>query len=256
MDATQSILSDRYSSIPAGHLAAFPGVMAAQSTRHGGVSPAPYASLNLGQYTPDSMEHVLANRRHFFSTLDWPPAAFVESHQVHQDQLLRVEEPGSWKGFDGMLTQKKGLALTITVADCCPVLLYDPVTESIGAAHAGWKGTVAGIARKLVCQMQVDFGVHPPDIYAWTGVCITPDHYEVDADVANQFPEAHKQWVEERRKFLLDVPGANAAQLRAAGVKRLEQAAFCSYRDHEHFFSHRYDRGRTGRGWAVIGMRP
>ena len=192
MDAIQSTLSGSHSTIPAGHLASLPGVMAAQSTRHGGVSPAPYNSLNVGRYTPDAIEHVRANRQHFFTALDWPSAAFVESHQVHQDQLLTVKEPGSWEGFDGMLTQKKGLALTITVADCCPVLLYDPVTESIGAAHAGWKGTVAGIARKLVQRMQADLGVHPPDLYAWTGVCITPDHYEVDADVANQFPEPHK----------------------------------------------------------------
>jgi len=258
MEAKQSTLSTNQSYIPAGHLATFPEVMAAQSTRHGGVSQVPYNSLNVGHYTPDSIEQVRANREHFFTAMDWPSAAFVESHQVHQDQLITVEEPGSWEGFDGLLTQKKGLALTITVADCCPVLLYDPVTQSIGAAHAGWKGTVAGIAAKLIRRMQADFGVQPADLYAWTGVCISSDHYEVDADVADQFPEAHKQWVEERGKFLLDVPGANAAQIQAAGVpsQRLEQASFCTYREHKHFFSHRYDRGQTGRGWAVIGLRP
>lgn len=256
MDTSQSSLSDNPSYIPAGHLASFTGLMAAQSTRHGGVSIAPYSSLNLGRYTADSFDQVRANRQRFFANLDWPAAAFVESHQVHQDRIKHVQKSGAHEGFDGMLTQKKGVALTITVADCCPVLLYDPVTESIGAAHAGWKGTVAGIAATLVNRMQSAFGVLPANLYAWTGACISPDHYEVDADVADQFPAAHKKWVEERGKFLLDVPGANAAQLRATGVQRLERAPYCTYRDHEHFFSHRYDRGQTGRGWAVIGMRP
>jgi len=256
MDTSSIRLSRKHSFIAAGHLATFPELMAVQSTRHGGVSQAPYASLNLGRYTPDSFDHVQENRRRFFSALDWPSDNFAESHQIHQDQLWTVEHPGSREGLDGMLTQKKGLALTITVADCCPVLLYDPVTESIGAAHAGWKGTVAGIARKLVQRMQVDFGVQPSNLIAWTGVCISSDQYEVDADVADQFPDAHKRWIADRRKFLLDVPGANATQLRSAGVQRLEQARFCTFQDHKHFFSHRHDRGQTGRGWAVIGMRP
>lgn len=255
MDTSLPSLSRNQLFIPAGRIASFPGVMAAQSTRHGGVSPEPYSTLNLGRYTPDSLDQVRVNRQRFFAALDWSATAFVESRQIHQDRLITVGESGSHEGFDGMLTQKKGLALTITIADCCPVLLYDPVTETIGAAHAGWKGTVAEIAAKLVNRMRTEFGVQPSDLYAWTGACISSDHYEVDADVADQFPDAHKRWVEERGKFLLDVPGANAAQLRATGVQQLEQVPYCTYRDHQHFFSHRYDRGQTGRGWAVIGMR-
>lgn len=232
-------------------------LIAVQSTRHGGVSPSPYETLNLGLYTPDKPDHVQANRRRFFRAVGANLDQIVGARQVHGRAILRVDTPGEYDGYDGFITRQKGIALTITVADCCPVLLYDPVQQAIGAVHAGWRGTVAGIASNAVEAMVDAFGTRPADLIAYVGVCIDRSSYEVDADVADHFSQAYKLWDEDRKKYYLDIKKANRDQLIDAGLAagQVGLSPWCTYRNNEHFFSHRREKGRTGRGMALIAMR-
>lgn len=244
--------------IPADGLSDFPELLVGQSTRHGGVSPEPYDSLNLGWFTPDSSGHISENRKIFFKSLEWPTEAVAESRQIHGDQVAVVDRPQQLEGYDGLVTQTVGLSLAITVADCCPILVYDPTRKVIGAAHAGWKGSHLGLASKLVASMTHAFGCAPENIHAWIGICITRPNYEVDADVADLFLPQHKTWNSKRGKYLLDIRTVNTDVLIQAGLRsdRIHQTSFGSYSHPEHFFSHRHSKGNTGRGLAVIGLRP
>jgi polyphenol oxidase len=145
-------------------------LIAAQSTRLGGVSQAPFATLNLGLHTADDP-----------GDLGCSAAQLAGAHQVHGDQVLLVNNPGQWAGYDAFVTHKKGVVLTVTVADCVPILIFDPVRDVVGAAHAGWRGTVAGIAEKTLRKMSEAFGTQAEDCWAWIGTCIGPLDFAVDA---------------------------------------------------------------------------
>lgn len=242
--------------ISASVLDRYADLVAAQSTRHGGVSLPPYHSLNLGLYTADSSDHVLENRQRFFNHLKLCSGRIAGARQVHGDAVLRVEQPGEYDGYDALITEYPDIALTITTADCCPVLLYDPQRKVIGAVHAGWRGTVLNIAAKAVEELITAFGVHPENIQAYVGACIDRSSYEVDADVADHFAEAYKLWDPDRRKFYLDIKKANRDQLLEAGLRgeHIGLSPWCTVRNNDHFFSHRKE-GSTGRGLAVIAMK-
>ncbi len=234
----------------------FNALTVAESTRRGGVSPAPYASLNLGFHTPDQPEHVRENRRRLLEALGWQLDQLAESHQVHGKEVLVVEAAGSYQGHDALVTNRPGILLGIKIADCTPILLFDPVRRVIGAAHAGWRGAAAGVVGRTLEVMAENFGVRPGDCFAYVGVCMDAASYEVDADVADHFPAAFKRWAEARGKFLLDLKGANRAQLRAAGLPeaQIEVSAFSTVLHNEDYFSHRKEKGRTGRQMALIGL--
>ena len=136
----------------------FPLLVAAESTRHGGVSPAPYQSLNLGKYTDDDPAHVLENRRRFCAGLGVRPDQLALSKQVHGDQILRVSAPGLVEGFDALVTDQPGVLLAVSVADCTPILVFDPKNKAVAAIHAGWRGTAAGIVTKTLHYMAAQFG--------------------------------------------------------------------------------------------------
>lgn len=236
----------------------FPGVSGCQSTRHGGVSPKPYHALNLGLSTPDAPENVQENRRRFFGRLGFEEAQTASSHQVHGKEVLITAQPGRYDGYDALITKKKGLAVNVSVADCAPILIYDPVREVAAAVHAGWKGTALGIAGETLRAMHSHFRSRPEDCAAFIGACIDACDYEVDGDVAEHFDEAFKRWDAERGKFLIDLKAANLAQLLDAGLKagRIEVSPYSTVAHNAHFFSHRKEKGATGRMLAVIGMKP
>lgn len=244
--------------IHANGLSDFPELLAAQSTRYGGVSSPPYESLNLGLFTPDAVQSIHQNRKIFFDALNWPIQQIAESHQVHGNKIKVVDKPEILKGFDGLITNVPGIALTITVADCCPILAYDPVRKCIGAVHAGWKGTTLKIAALLIDTMERQFSCQPKDIHAWIGVCIRQKNYEVDQDVAQHFSSAHKIWDTSKKKYFIDIRKANASFLLEKGVsnKKIHQTPWGTFSHPKNFFSHRHSQGNTGRGLAVIGMRP
>ncbi len=236
----------------------FPEVAAGQSTRHGGVSHPPYATLNLGLSTADNPEHVAENRKRFFAALGFAPAHTASAHQVHGIEILHVQAPGRYDGYDALVTQQQGLLLNVSVADCTPVLVYDPMHRAAAAIHAGWKGTARGIVRRTLAYMAETFGTHGADCRAYIGACIDACDYEVDGDVAFHFDEAFRVWDAARGKYLLNLKAANEAQLREAGLlpEHIEISPCSTVTHNSNFFSHRAEKGLTGRMLAAIGIKP
>ncbi len=232
-------------------------LVVAQSTRHGGVSPAPYASLNLGHSTDDDPLNVSENRRRLAAALGFPADRIASVHQVHGASVVHVSEPGRWPNHDALITNFPEVYLTVSVADCVPVLIYDPVQQAVGAAHAGWRGTVEEIAYKTLDAMAFTFGTRPADCWAYIGACIDECDFEVDADVADHFSDTYKRRDEMRDKFFVDLKAANRDQLERAGVpaEQVEVSPFSTVTHSKDFFSHRADGGKTGRGIGVIGVR-
>ena len=161
------------------------------STRLGGVSEGQLSSLNLGTHRGDKPENVRENYRILGKAVGFAPEETVFTKQVHSALVERVGRADCGRGLqreaehgvDGLVTDEPGVALTIFSADCTPVLLFDPVARAIGAAHAGWRGTAAGIAARAVEAMQREFGCRPENIRAAIGPCIGPCCFETDADV-------------------------------------------------------------------------
>lgn len=238
-------------------VAKFPKLTVAESTRLGGVSSAPLNSLNLVSHPADSADNVLRNREIFCHSIGWEPARLATLFQVHGAHILPVYKPGTKTGFDAMVTDEKNVLLAVTIADCTPVLLYDPVAGVLGAAHAGWRGTVAAIAAKTVLSMQRIYGSHPSNCWAYIGTCIGTNDFEVDADVADHFGPAHKRWDTEHKKYLVDLKKANRDQLLNLGVpsEQIEVSPYSTVRNNNRYFSHRAERGLTGRMLAVIGKK-
>lgn len=233
-----------------------PNIVAAQSTRHGGVSHAPWNTLNLGKSTDDNPLHVQENRRIFCSQLGFAPEQMAWSKQVHEDRIRIVESPGGSEGYDALITNTPRILLAVSIADCTPVLICDPVKRVIAAVHAGWKGTVAGLAAKTLRKMHEQYGTSFADCRVFIGACIDECSFEVGNEVAEQFDNLFKRYEPGAGKYMVDLKKANAHQCMALGVlaSRIETSPFSTYIHHEHFFSHRYDKGVTGRGLCVIGF--
>lgn len=235
----------------------FSGIIAGESTRLGGVSPHPYASLNLGKSTDDSWENVQENRRLLVRDLGFTADQLAMSYQVHGSEALRVEAPGMAQGYDALFTNRPGILLAVTVADCTPILVYDEKNRAIAAIHAGWKGTVAGIVSKTLERMAEAFGTQGADCAAWVGTCIDSCSFEVGDEVAAQFSDDHKNYQLSKSKFTVDLKAANAAQLRAFGIpeEKIEISPFSTVLNNDRYFSHRKEQGVTGRFWGFIALR-
>ena len=231
-----------------------PSLIAVQSTRHGGISDYPFASLNLGLHTDDDQANVQENRRRFFSQFGIQSSSVAHSHQVHGDQILVVEEAGAYQGYDALITNQANIFCCVTIADCTPVLVYDPINQAIAAIHAGWRGTAQEIVRKTLVKMQEEFGTQGKDCQAYIGACIAECSYEVGDEVAEHFENHHKRFDTSRNKFFVDLKSANKAQLLAAGLSenQIEVSPDCTFIHNEQYFSHRKEKGKTGRMLAGI----
>ena len=237
----------------------FPELIAVESNRHGGISKVPYASLNLGLFTEDKPENVQENRTRFFESLGIKTSRVAHSHQVHRDRILKVTRCKAYEGYDAMITINKNSFMSVTVADCTPILIYDAKNRAVAAVHAGWKGTVADITAKTIQMMQVEFNTNPTDCYAYVGTCIDETSFEVGEKVAELFAYEFKKMVKNGRKvkFFVDLKKANAAQLMKCGVpeNQIEISSFSTILDNYNYFSHRKEKGKTGRMMALIGLR-
>jgi len=234
----------------------FQHLIAAESTRHGGVSPAPYCSLNLGKNTEDAIGNVSANRLRFCTALGFQPEQMAWSKQVHGDQVQVVTAPGGAEGFDALITNQAGVLLSVSVADCTPILVFDKKNNALAAIHAGWKGTAARIISKTIQKMQSLYGTNGADCYAYIGTCIEECSFEVGSEVADVFSEKLKRFDAARNKFFVDMKKANQHQLLEQGIPLLqtEVSSFCTVQNRVNYFSHRADNGVTGRMLAVIGL--
>jgi polyphenol oxidase len=227
-------------------------------TRRGGVSIGPFASLNCSLSGHDQRENVLENRARAARAIGADPAGLVGLHQVHGADVTYVTEPwtpGNGPRADAMVTDRRGIALGIVTGDCAPVLFADPDAGIIGAAHAGWRGAVAGVLEATLAAMQAR-GATPGHVTAAIGPCIRQGSYEVGADlraaVLDRRAEAVRFFASGRRDqhWQFDLPGYCAARLAATGVDSIEVLPFDTVTDEARFFSH---RRRTLAGGGLIG---
>jgi YfiH family protein len=236
-----------------------PGLVHAVFTRLGGVSREPFATLNVSENVGDDPAAVAENRAHIYAHMDIRAEQVVTTGQVHGNRVAWVAADDAGRTLpqtDGLVTDVPGVALLLRFADCQPILLYDPEHHAVGLVHAGWRGAAQGIARRAVETMQEAFGSHPAALLAALGPAIGPCCYTVGHDVAAAMGYALPDWsrvMEPHSDDLwrFDLSAANAQLLAAAGVQNIEQSDLCTACHKEIFFSHRGDKGLTGR-FAVV----
>ncbi len=246
------------------------GVRACCSLRQGGVSAPPYESLNLGDHVGDAPERVAENRRRFARTVGARP---VFLRQVHGTEvvILHDETPDGVQA-DGCVTTARGVACTIMVADCLPVLFADTQGQAVAAAHAGWRGLAGGGAGQpgiveatfhaFAAALRLPLQDAAARTVVWLGPCIGPSAFEVGAEVRAQFIAADAAsdsgFVPQASgKFLADLSGLARRRLHALGIHALSgndgSDAWCTVRQPSRFFSHRRDR-LSGRFAAAVWL--
>ena len=250
-------------------------------SRRGGVSIAPFDSLNMSLSVPDERDRVYANRRRVYGLFGRDTDSVVHAHLVHGADVARVTQAdnGTWvEHVDGLITDQPGCVLSMNFADCAPIFLYDPRCRAIGLGHAGWRGTVADLPGAMVRAMAAAFGSAPAHLIAAVGPCIGPCCYEVGQDVIAAVQVAYEDAATlfrpptgDRRptpeealsdggqrsavgSLHFDLPAANRRNLLNAGVRAVEMADYCTACRTDLFFSHRAEKGRTGRFGTVFAL--
>jgi polyphenol oxidase len=243
------------------------------TTRHGGVSTGRYESLNLGLRVGDDSDAVLENRRRSFQALGLDLERSVWCKQVHGDNVVVVEAEDAGRGAfdeddivpdaDALVTNSAGIPLCVTLADCVPVIVHDPLRGVLGLAHAGWGGTVSRIASRMVEVMRDRFDVEVADLTAVIGPSIGPEGYEVGEEVLDRarraFGEDASAFIRPLRedgKALFDLWAANRIDLESTGLpgSSIEVAAISTDEHLDDFYSHRIE-GKTGRFIAAASLR-
>jgi len=285
------------------HLSAYPELVHGVFTRHGGTSPAPYHSLNtthsILREKRDAVENVLQNRRLVLEALDIADSPCVTLWQIHGADVHVYEPDAPWRSDwssasyfqpgwtpetirkgDAIITQTRGMALTMSFADCTPLLFYDPVQHVIGIAHGGWRGTARGVTLTTIEAMQQRFGSHIEDIHAAIGPTIGECCYEVSEEVRAIFlgranfdedpiAERFRPLLREAASFgivqengrdslRLNLQETHRRLLLLAGLRpeHIEAANICTGCNTADFFSHRKENGQTGRFPVTIMLRP
>jgi len=258
------------------HFSQYPAMIHAVFSRQGGLSAAPYASLNTGLSVGDDRSMVFANRRLLSEALGRPAWTMATAWIVHGAEVIAVGaewkldhdqlgDPGPRRQGDALMTQEQGLFLLISFADCLPVLYFDPVQGVAALAHAGWRGTTLGIAGQTVRALAERFGSRPADLLVGLAPSIGPCCYEVGSDVLDAFERspdlrqsaAFQPHVAGRAdRWMLDLQETNRRQLLAVGVapEHIEVMPFCTSCRTDLFFSHRREQGKTGRFAVLVGL--
>lgn len=246
-----------------------PSLVHGFSTRLGGVSQGVFASMNLrgGGPAPDRKDLVRENYRRLCAALGADPAGLVCSKQVHEDTVRHVTGADKGKGLtvpvdytaDALVTDEPGVSLMVFSADCIILLLYDPVTRSVGAVHAGWRGTALDLPAKTVGEMGRLFGARPENIRAAVGAGIGPCCFETHDDVPDAMRAAFGPGVERcitprGGKWTVDLKGVNAWRLREAGVRQIDVCETCTACHTDLYWSHRVTGDRRGVQGALIGL--
>lgn len=249
-------------------------VHAATTTRAGGVSPAPWDSLNLGMSTGDDPARVAENHRRLAAALELPTAP-CWLRQVHGNRVVKLDEgaavpardrhPGQRSGTgtsgrdvdppeaDAAWTDRPGAVCAVLTADCLPVVLCTRSGDAVAAVHCGWRGLAAGVLTAAIRAMPGD----PGNLLAWLGPAIGPEVYEVGPEVRRAFSARHEDTAQAFRPasrwnhFLCDLYAIAHLELDAAGVHDVHGGGFCTHRDAGRFYSYRRD-GETGRMATVV----
>ncbi len=243
----------------------YPNLIHAIFTRQGGASPPPYNSLNLSISTGDDPTTVAINYERACLAVGVAPEQTVTCHQIHSAKVYVVDRANQQRLMgrgDGLVTADPDIYLFMRFADCTPLLFFDPVREAVGTAHAGWRGTMQNVAGATVRAMVEALGCRPEHIMTVIGPAIGSCCYEVGPDVidaaretfgdvtglfeANAGRPGHAHF---------DMIAANRRQLVDAGVRTIISTALCTACRTDHFFSHRAEKGDTGRLGTLIGLR-
>ena len=232
----------------------YPNLRFGVSTRRGGVSPEPFG-MNLSFKVGDDPLLVRQNRDRFFGMLQVPQDRLAVPSQVHGATVRVITSPGKYDQCDGLVSSEREIFLAVSVADCLPVFLFDPVTMTVAAVHAGWRGTRLGILSNALEILFEVIGSSPENLLAYLGPSAGVCCYEVEEDVAEQFDPA----VVTRRsgnKPHLDLKTANRAVLTNAGVPdpNIEVSAYCTICNPALFHSYRREGAQSGRMMGVLGL--
>jgi len=259
--ALESCEKDGLSFLRAPVLIGRPGLEHAFMTKVGGVSPPPFNALNFGG--DDEVSNIRANMGRLGRVFGLPPAGVATVAQVHGNHVVvmdRKPDPaGGRPEGDAIITAKRGLPIGILTADCVPVLFFDEKGGTIAAAHAGWRGFVAGVLRQTISAMSREFGSRSGDILAAIGPHIGPCCYEVSADIIERFSESGREtapYFRQDKRIRLDLGRAVFDELIACGLEagHISRPGPCTSCDRAGFYSYRRD-GTTGRQLSFIMMR-
>lgn len=255
----------KYLSIPAFERAG--GVVCAFSTRIGGVSPAPFDTLNFSRKREESDENFEENFRRFADAAGFDADTAVGINFAHSAAVYRARRYDAGRGIfgaplgeicDGLYTDEPGLPLLSFHADCVPLFFYDPVARAAAVCHAGWRGVADRMAANTV-EALAGLGCRREDILAAIGPCISVRHFEVGEDVRDVFAPLFGDSVIETRggRLYVDLNKACALDMTGAGLKpeNISDSALCTYANPELFYSHRRDKGRTGAMAALVCIR-
>lgn len=250
----------------------FPNIMAGFTTKNGGFSRNQYETLNAGLHVNDSYEAVSQNRQHVADLLGFSIENWVGAEQTHDVNIKKVTEndkgkgalvyEDSFSGTDGFFTYSKDVLMTLCYADCVPLYFLHEKTGAIGIAHAGWKGTVGGIGRNMA-ELFAGEGIDLREVQAVIGPSICGNCYIVDDRVISKVQKIledvdikpYNQISD--NQFQLDLKELNRKILLNAGIphENIMMTDFCTSCHADYFFSHRRDRGNTGRMMSFIGWK-
>lgn len=233
-------------------------------TRHGGASPKPWASLNAGGTVGDTPAIVHENHRRMYAVLDVNGTAAVTTWQVHGVDVVYARGPVAGRRWlaraDAVITDQPDVPLVMRFADCVPLLFFDPVRAAIGLAHAGWRGTVQGMATQTIAAMRESFGSEPAEIEVVIGPSISGSCYQVGEEVVTALHDYFgtldglMQRDPADGTAYVDLWAANRLDLERAGVEKITTMGLCTYQHTQDFFSHRAENGRTGRFGVVMSL--
>ncbi len=239
----------------------FPDIRHGVTTRHGGISPAPFDTLNLSAHVGDDPANVRENLERMHRALNLEASATVDAKQAQSNRVAVIDR--SQRGtrvqdVDALITNVRGLPLMLRFADCVPIFFYDPKRRVIAVAHAGWRGTISRVVTNTVKTLQETFGSQPQDLIACVGPSIGPCCYEVGVDVQARARESfpsHDGFLERHNGSIhLNLWAANAQQLRELGVEQIEVSGVCTSDHTEDFYSWRREHAQTGRFAAIISL--
>lgn len=231
------------------------------STRQGGVSNGIYDSLNLGLMSGDELELVEKNRQIFSHMLGIPIVQNL--NMTHGTEVVWVKSPAGMQRAhegDACISNHPDVSLSLTTADCVPLFFHDPEARAIGLAHAGWRGTVNGIAARTVEAMCKELGASPQNLRVGLGPAISPCCFEVGPEVAEEYLKQFgpQTWIEPREsKWHIDLHQANRIWLERAGIQaeHIRSCPLCTCCRADLFYSWRRENGKTGRLLSAIGLR-
>jgi len=241
------------------------------TTREGGASKGSYKSFNISPYSGDDSSNWLINKHHLCQQLNIDEPKLIISHQTHGTEIQLIDESffclsddekaNRLNGIDGLITSLKGVCIGITTADCVPLIFFDHQKQVTAVAHAGWRGTCARIAEKILANMQLYFNSHLQNIYVIIGPSISVSAYKVGKEVIDTFDKENfdieRICIKSDHSYFLNLWEANRITLERAGIltENIEISGICTFTEHERFFSARHLGIKSGRIYSGIIMR-